>query len=599
MKKAFLLVAVMFTQLTVLFSQSDKNEKIQNILKEKFRLTQTNDYTDCLKFPKALKESAIEHKVTDNFSSSSEEGEPFILINPTDSNNIVLSYMEFGGNPALVFPVYYSLDGGQSWELSSFSTDSVFDADSTNMMIGGGGDPIFAFDSNGKLYFSWIYLGLNMTTFDGMFLVYWAWSNDKGASFLLESGDDHLMAKGDINLLSGNLGTLGDGIFDRPWFDVDRSGGPFDGSLYCSGLFIPNNVTPLSGNGMICKYKRAGNNTFAVFNAPVSPNDNVQFGNVRVDSLGNVHITYGDLDNDKIMHSMSADGGISFSTPVEIAAVSYDEMNTTPFVHGRENPVPSLAINKTNNSLHVVWSSFEGTMVKGYYSSSANFGVSWSNPIDISTFFADTIDQILMPTIAINEVGKITISGHSLDENDAGTYFTVQSVDGGSNFDEPFYVAGDSTYFQDYPASTNPLVPSAFFGDYETSDRYGCKTFSIWSDGRDNLGPKVYVAITDHCLPTIAIPELIPVTDKFKVKIVYPNPASTEVSVEILMKHESQITTQLLSISGEIICELSREIISSGNSELRMILPEYIAAGQYFLSIQSDYGRVVKSLVVK
>ncbi|MCF8374027.1 MAG: T9SS type A sorting domain-containing protein [Bacteroidales bacterium] len=597
MKKAFLLATALFIQATLLFSQSDNKQTIQNILKEKLRINHPEMQNNANLQEKSINESGIEQKITNSTDSLIEEGEPFILINPTDSNNIVLSYMEFGGQSGLVFPVYFTLDGGQSWDLSSISTDAIYESDSINMIIGGGGDPIFAFDSNGKLYFSWIYLGVNITTYDAMFMVYWAWSDDMGATFQVEGGENHLIAKGDINLISGDFGIIGDGIFDRPWFDVDRSGGPFDGSLYCSGMFVPNGVTPLAGSGMICKYKRANDTTFTYFNSPVSPNQNVQFGNVKVDKLGNVHITYGDLDNNKIMHSMSSDGGITFSTPTPIATLSYDENSTNFAVHNRENPVPSLAIDKTNNSLHVVWTSFENVKAKGYYSYSTNMGTSWSTPINISNLFSDTVDQVLMPTVAVNEMGYITISGHCLNEIDAGTFFTVQSTDGGQSFDEPFLVAEDSTFFQDYPISTNPLVPSAFFGDYEASDSYGCKTFSIWTDGRNNQGPKVYIAITNHCLPTIGMPELVPVTDKIKISNLYPNPANTLVNLDVELKQESRLSIDLMGTDGSLISSFGEKKLGLGEHSLRFDLPGNIPAGQYFLLIKTKEGRFVKPFI--
>ena len=600
MKKTIFTSLLLLASIFIGHSQSVKHQLIDNILEEKFRLGSSEKMLENPRsFFKALNASSVEQKITTNTSSSEEEGEPYILINPTDSNNIVLSYMAFGGASNLDFPIYYSFDRGQSWSLSDFSAPDVFASDSLDMVIGGGGDPMFAFDNNGKLYFSWIYLGVNMTTFDAMFTAYWAWSDNKGASFQVEEGDNHHIAKGDISLISQELGTIGDGIFDRQWFDIDRSGGAFDGTLYCTGMFMPNTTTTIAGAGMVCKYKRPTDTTFTYFNAPVSPNQNVQFGNVRVDNQGNVHVTYGDLDGDNIMHSKSTDGGLTFSTPQIVASCFWDETSSTRMVHDRENPVPNLAIDLNDNSLHLVWTSFENNIASGYYSYSSDNGTTWSSPVNIAHFFADTVDQVLMPTIAVNETGAVSISGHALNANDGGTFFVSHSVDGITAFGEPLIVSGDSTFFQDYPISSNPMVPSAFFGDYEGSAYAGSKTLSIWSDGRAAQGPKVYLAITDHSQPTTGISELIPVTDAISVSNIFPNPAIESISFDVDLKNTTDLHVDILGLNGATLANLKHQSYPQGLHKLNIVLPTDMAAGQYYLSIQSNKGRILKAFFKK
>ncbi len=591
-----LLFALVCMQVTV-NAQDVRSQMINHIIKEKIRIPSTSAQAPLQDVLKQLKDTAMDFKVSLNSSTSVEEGEPFIAVNPGDSNNVVLSYMEFGGASTLSFPVYYSNDGGQSWSLSSISTEDVFENDSTGLVIGGGGDPIFAFDANGKLYFSWIYLAIDMGTLVADFRVYWAYSNDGGATFELAENGNHILAIGDFDFIQQTQGNKGDGIFDRPWFDVDISGGPFDGSVYCSGLFLPNAVTPLAGNGMVCKYKRANVDSFAYYNAPVSTQLNVQFGNTRVDGSGNVHVSYCDNDAGKVYHSLSSDGGVTFNTPSLVGNVSYSLENTDFYVHTRENPAPSLAVSKANNAIHLVWTSFENEQAVSYYSHSFDLGATWSTQIDIASLLSTAGIQVFMPTLAINEDGLPTISGHVMDEQDRGTYFVIQSLDEGLTFESDIIVASDSTYFHDYPIPANQTQSGAFFGDYECSARSGCKTFSIWSDGRFGAGPKVYVAITDHCAATLGVEDVIPVSDQIQLLSVYPNPVKDELAVHLNLKQSSSLNIKLIGLNGQVVRQLYQSSNTSGVQKLNFNIDDSVESGVLILLIESDLGQIRKSIV--
>jgi hypothetical protein len=593
MKKSLLFLFLLGLCYSGMQAQDGRIEILKHILKEKIRYNSHMEGGFSMTgLSKSVNDTAIDIKITNNSVAGEEEGEPFIIVNPTDSNNIVLSYMHFGGTSSLVFPVYYSANGGQSWNLSSFDTEQIFDLDSTGLVIAGGGDPIFAFDSNGRLYFSWIYLGVNVLNADSKFIVYWAWSDDNGATFQLSEGEKRHILLGEINLLTYEMGLNGDGIFDRPWFDIDRSGGPFDGSLYCSGLFIPNDSTPLDGNGMICKYKRANVDSFAYVNTVVSNAINVQFGNLRVDGSGNVHVTYVNLDNNKLYHRMSSDGGVSFGTINEVAVLSYDYNNQNYLVHTRENPVPSLTINRLTNSLHIVWTSFENDMTRSYYSNSTDFGANWTTPQSVSDIIVQADKQVFMPTLAVNESGHLSISGHVLDSLDRGTYFVVESLDEGATFGEAIIVASDTTFYGDYP-----LQQQAFFGDYENSDKSGCKTYSIWSDGRYGEGPKIYVSITDHCADWLGLEDVFPVSDQIQLQSVYPNPVKDYLDVQLNLKNNTSLSIKLVNTNGQLIKEIYQSDDALGMMNLHLNIGHLLETGYFLMIIETELGVITKSLI--
>ena len=105
-------------------------------------------------------------------SSNIPESEIHAAINPTDSNNLVVSAMHVASG--LVFPIYYTKDFGQTWKQSTFHP-FPYDSRAT---IAGGGDPVLVYDANGKLYLSWVDLyllsGSRNNAYEGM---YWASRN--------------------------------------------------------------------------------------------------------------------------------------------------------------------------------------------------------------------------------------------------------------------------------------------------------------------------------------------------------------------------------------------------------------------------------------
>lgn len=135
---------------------------------------------------------------------------------------------------------------------------ALFTQDNPLLQIAGGGDPIMDFDKNGKLYYSWLYLGIDASFSEGQFLVYWAWSDNKGADFQTAPGEDQFISKGGLSFLTGDITNFGDGIFDRPWLSIDKSDGPNANTLYCAGLFIPNDTTSLGRQWNSPKEKTTG-----------------------------------------------------------------------------------------------------------------------------------------------------------------------------------------------------------------------------------------------------------------------------------------------------------------------------------------------------
>lgn len=505
-----------------------------------------------------------------------DEAEVSVAINPSDSNQLVISYME-ESTTGLNFPIYYSSNGGQTWTRSSFNALSIAGADYPGQSLLGGGDPAFAWDKNGRLYFSWIYLtGLGGPSDTAFFTLNWAYSDNNGTTWSIQPGAKHFIGSGAYDG-SGNILNYHDGVTDREWLGIDNSGGAHQGRLYCSFVCFGANGNTFEG----LKYKDHDSTSFSSMSTIY--NNVAQFGNVEVDKNGVVHASMGDLVNTQIIHASSSNGGVTFSAPHVVANANNIFPQGGPYVvHNRENAAPNLAVDNAAN-LHLVWTDFvTGSSTTGYYSRSTNGGVTWSTPVVLDTFF--TSKETFMPTVAAAG-NNVAISFTALNfAIDSASYYQVNSTNNGQTFGKPKLLSSASTDYQNYPTNTS----SIFFGDYNRSVRNPCKTFAGWSDGRNNLGPKVYFAKTDYC--SVGVPEITAVNGSLQVKALYPNPATNKVTLDITSNKNQKIMLTLTDMTGKKLMSQA-STLNQGSQQVSISLNN-IAIGSYILSINDADGVV-------
>lgn len=574
------------------FSQTNESKKaiIREIIKEKLHLP-TGKPMHSIKGTNSFltQRSNQEIKLSAATTLDVSEAEPYIAINPTDTNNIVVAFMDF--TVSLDFRIYYTLDGGATWQQSSFNPGEVFAQTNPLLVVGGGGDPIMDFDKNGKLYFSWLYLGVEASFTDARFLVYWAWSDTKGADFKTAAGDDIYISQGGLSLSTGDLNNFGDGIFDRPWLAVDRSNGPNAGTLYCLGLFIPNSKTTLAGSGIVLKRKLPGQDKFEYANTEVYNSENVQFSNVDVDETGVIHASFGELSDSTIKYTQSIDGGLSFAKATDIGFVKSTYQSGTTFIHSRENPAPNLSLEPGTNNLYIVWSSFGiKPLVQGFLSKSLDGGLTWSVPKDLSALSNDTLDHFLMPVVSAGINTGVVVSWYSVNTLKQSNFKVMRSLDNAETFEMPLIVTSKITDFSVYPTGGG-----VFFGDYNKSINTQCRNLTIFSDGRESLGPKIYISVVDYC-NTSAVGEISTVTDKISLKLL-PNHFKNHTKIQVTSKQSDQINLSLLDQSGKVIQSIYKGKIQGGTNTFSLDLNQEITPGLYYILLKAEAGVFVQKCI--
>lgn len=570
----FFLIPVM------LHAQGQWSGIMSGILEEKWHMPQFAEPSGAHEAGRQ-KRALLEFRFTDNQELARSEGEPFIAVNPLDSNEVVVSFMDLGFE--LDFPVYYSHDGGDNWQRSEFNAIDTFKADFPDLFVAGGGDPIFAFDNSGRLYFSWIYLGIQALT--GTIVTYWAWSDDLGAHFTLADRDQRFIESGKVDLVTADILNQGDGVFDRPWFAADMSGGPHDGTLYCTGLFLPADSSGLEGQGLVMRIKRPGVDTFDMRQTQISAPEGGQFSNVAVDANGRIHVSFVDLETSKLVHALLAPGGEEVVSIDTVAAVTGFSV---PRVHARENPAPSLVLNPGNPGVYLSWSDFSTDSVAGYFSRSEDAGRSWTQKEEVSSFFEVPFDQVLMPVLAINMDGQLAMTWFGLNADDQGFYYVSRSADEGASWSLPVQVSGDTSDFSVYG-------DASFFGDYYKTAYVNQSAYIAWSDGRDSLGAKMYFARVDPSNPSVNILPVNRIQDQISMGQVFPSPGRGQAYVSIEADRPVDAKLRVYAPDGSLAAQSQLSLLPGSRT---YSLPAIAGRpGIYILSLSSGGVRMSRRFI--
>ncbi|MBL7766145.1 MAG: T9SS type A sorting domain-containing protein [Chitinophagaceae bacterium] len=535
------------------------------------------------------KSRAADLKVSVNTLKTIEEGEAFIAMNPTDSNKLVLCYAERSA-AGLSFPVFTTDNGGQTWTQSAFDALTYLQDDFPGGVLRGGGNPVFAYDKDGKLYFSWTYMASNITSLDTIHAcMYLAHSIDDGISWNIATGPDRFIGRSVIDSTTYIAFANSEGYYERPWLAVDQSNGINENSLYSSFVYHPN-ISEASGlNGIFVKKKVISSTGFNAAKKQVFSGA-AQFGNVAVDSNGKLHVTFIDIDSQRVLHAVSTDGGNNFSTP-HVIGIGTNLMGAqgNGFIHNYENSAVNLCIDGSNN-LHVVWSDFPvnpNVNYDSYYSRSTDGGTNWSPPILLSSKFLPGI-KVLMPTICAYK-NKISIGGYAIDFNKVSDYYMITSNNQGTSWLPSRKVSTQSTYFAD----TSNLGKR--FGEYFSAVRNQTNVYQIWSDGRDTSGPKMYVSVTHEW--STGVSEVTPVNSSFILEKYYPVPTTDQLNLTFKSTEPNNLKLSITTMDGSIVQQQSSKI-SMGTSTIQIPIHS-VAAGNYILNIESEDGFVFTRMIHK
>ena len=330
--------------------------------------------------------------------------ESFLAINPTDSTNFLSSAMSVGADESVV---YASWDGGASWHPVNGPQENVFP----------GGDPMVAFDGNGRAYFATI------TPFQ-------VWrSDDSGRSW---SGPAVL--------------TAGTG-YDREWVAAPRTSSPH--TLPVLGAAKSRQVLGTEEQDvLVTAVSRDGGATFAERTMPVDSGYLQTVTDLLVrrnrSAVLPFLVNYERVEGDREVYRgrrwviTSRDTGRTWSTPHPVAE-NRQYGNTEGDIAMKGLGGGDLAVDESggafDGNLYLVWSAIMDDRLQIVLARSTDAGLTWDEPVRVNDGGFHSNHSV--PMVAVNRFGMVVVTWNDRrdDPSDACfRHYVAASDDGGSTF---------------------------------------------------------------------------------------------------------------------------------------------------------------------
>ncbi len=498
--------------------------------------------------------------------------EPFIAINPTDPNHVVVTYMSAADSD---YPIYVSFDAGFSWAPSGFSSLTELDNQYPGASVLGGGDPVFAFDNDGNLHMTYIYVhgsGFNFTA--GMYYVN---STDGGLTFDVPAGGHHIVYEGDV---------FSSDLLDRQWMHCDKTGSAHDGTLYMSAVYFGGGFGTA---GELVLKKTPADTGFSSYTVAVPHNggNSTQFGNLKVDNNGTVHMGCIEMDGNgvgQIVYVQSTDQAATFTSPLVIANATTALPNGgTHLIHGRDNSSVSTAVD--GNNIFMTWTDMNSTDVRAYLAYSTDGGTSFSSPIEFGYDLFGPGYFDLMPNVAA-DAGNASITWYHVDSVTLETNYVMADFDASSGtFTGSQIISNSSTDFMNENGSD-------FYGDYNASERKNCNTYSVFCDGSTG-SPVVYFINQNAC--ALGVKDVLPVNGLLQMEKIYPNPVNDMITLNASHKSGATAVIEILDLNGKVVHHETRQLgtqISAHNLNV-----SELSAGTYQLRVSAKEEYAVQGFV--
>ncbi len=446
--------------------------------------------------------------------------EPHIAVDPLDPEHLVVGVIDYNA-PGVVS--YVSIDGGASW-------DGPFQQRYVENDLGSGGDPVIAFDRNGRVYMASISIGFEAFKIKGNPI------EEIVSSIAVSPSDDGGYKWGKtvssarstvvLNLSdadqTGVIGTISLGFLDKPWMNIgpDPSDPSKDVIYVTYTHFVQRyNVISVLGGGIIAFQNPVVDTTIEIvkssdggktWSSPIKVSPTVtqvlganrvseQFGDTSrvvqgsqpvVTSDGAVYVGWIDSTDDEAFRGVaqiwvakSTDGGKTFSQPVKASEFLEPDFNPrTAFFRSWGGAFPKVAAGPTGDvSIVYVAKPPSKPTDDGdvYFVRSSDGGKTWSQQVRVNDDETPTFQAF--PAVSVDPKGAIHVMwGDFRDDKSEKRYniYYSKSEDGGKTW-------GENIRVTDFPTNANLAFPQGqFIGDYFGIASTNKDVYMVWADGR-------------------------------------------------------------------------------------------------------------------
>jgi hypothetical protein len=339
-----------------------------------------------------------------NDTTSEVQNEEQIVMNPTDTTNLVAVWRDFRvGYRQVAYA--YTFDGGLTWEQDLFiEPQYIWDS-----------DPGLTVDTAGNFY--------------AIILSYFSTSQPNGL-FVYKSTDGGVSWNDPVTVIN-NVSNV---FEDKELIACDRSGGPYTNNLYVVWTRFGATTDIL-----LCRSTDMGNS----FVGPITVSDvsSVQWPVTCCGPNSEVYVAWVEYANDRIRLDRSYDGGQTFGSDITIQNVS----NASQYINGQiwVFSFPAIDVDITNSPysgyIYVAYmdDSPGSTDTDVYFTRSTDGGTTWSQNVRINDDQLNNGCDQFHPWLIVAPDGSIIVV--FLDRrNDPGNLlmdcYMTTSIDGGETW---------------------------------------------------------------------------------------------------------------------------------------------------------------------
>lgn len=478
------------------------------------------------------------------------EAEFHTAINPLDSNNIVLVTMHgFSDVTNSYFSIYVTKDFGASWELSPFQ--------GKHAGILGTGDPVIAFNSDGKLILAHL-----IVTEDQEIKTMLSESLDGGISW-------------------SAVYTYPDEFTDKPWLAIDRT----DNESTRNNIYLPT----VSNDLMLISL----NESYEVLSDLNVPDGN-HIPSVTVSNDGDIYLCNINWSDPIDIHFQQyTDGGStlvhsSYVTTIPDYTFNADDVST------RYNPAPYIAVDNSDGPysgrIYIAYTGsedIEEQYFNIFLTYSDDKGLTWSEPTVVHSDDSESIQQFYS-SIYVNDRGILLIDWYDRSNYDNSNlltdFFLGVSFDGGESFLETQLNSESMDFLTAIAAGFEFGV-----GDYHQLVATDNTAVSFWSDGRTNDGDlNIYFAKVDLVNPISSVIEQGIINDDIKINPLYPQPITDKINVDLELDKAFDLQYQIINLNGQLVLQGPSKKYQIGSHTIQ--IPLDLSSGFYLLRIEDNKG---------
>jgi hypothetical protein len=257
-------------------------------------------------------------------------------------------------------------------------------------------------------------------------------------------------------------------FLDKCFIAVDATGGASNGNVYVTFTNFPQ----VNTGTLPIMFSRSTNGGMS-FSTPIQlsgTGTRNQGSEPVVGPNGEIYVTWWQASGpggSRIMVAKSTNGGVSFGAPVPVSPVTPIGFSSGSLLGNfRVNSFPRIDVNQSNGNVYIAFASRPGNGDSGdaFFVRSTNGGATWSSPLRINDDPGDN-DQFF-PDLAVGADGTIRVIWYDKrrdPNNVAMTVFTAVSTDGGLSFG-PNQAVTPATF---PPAvGYDPVLNRIYMGDY-------------------------------------------------------------------------------------------------------------------------------------